>query len=124
MAKKNTDPKPIEQPALVKALVDAGYELAGISKHGKRTAIRLKPADLLGADDNFKALEVCCALGVQADCSIHAAVPPLLIVTVELDDSQSEIGNQQSEILEPQPELPAPQSEVGNQQSELQEPAE
>ena len=87
MAKSDLKKKPATQREILAALKGAGYQQSRfkILEGGSTLEIHLTPAKLLGADNNFKALEVCLAAGLQADCKVFPTMPHnVLILRVQL----------------------------------------
>lgn len=84
---------------LIKALKASGYTpVKHFGRQGNRLTVRLKPAQLKGEDGNFRALETCTELGLQASCRVLAAVPQdILMVAIELGDHASAVTPHVSE---------------------------
>ncbi len=83
MASKNK----ATQSELIKAFMAAGYALDGVeNRPGHTLVVRLTPPTFI-EHDQFEALRICDAMGLQAQCRIFPQVPSaILIVTVQLPE--------------------------------------
>ncbi|QBG47826.1 hypothetical protein EGM51_10640 [Verrucomicrobia bacterium S94] len=84
---ENIRTEPLTDERISEELERAGYLLikAAVRKDGT-VKLLLKPAGLKSDDGEFRAAEVCSALGLQADCRIFPCVPAdLLVLTVMLE---------------------------------------
>ena len=107
------DAKPTQRE-LIGALKDAGYTLDGFSRKGVTLVVRLTPAD------DFQALDICEALGLQARCTVFAETGrSLLILSVRLPEQQGagsgeqgvDSGEQGAKNPTPPAPRPTPSSE-------------
>jgi len=89
------DAKPTQRE-LLSALKEGGYTLDGFSRKGVTLVVRLTPAD------DFQALDICEALGLQARCTVFAETGrSLLILSVRLPEEQGSGSPVHASIVTP-----------------------